>query len=144
MWVLWLQLLHLVVSHDHVGRHIATISDNVCEYPINCLHLISHLPCFAHTHTHTHTHARTHAHTHKTHTYNCSLKNMIAVTYHVWLAVVLIVSTDRQATIDVLCSFSGVYRLKRQFLLLSRVSLRPLHMFGFMREGACLPRKRHI
>ena len=31
-----------MVSHDHVGGHIATISGKLWEYHINCMHLISH------------------------------------------------------------------------------------------------------
>ena len=35
----------------------------------------------------------------------------IAIINHVWLAVMLIVAAERQATIGVLCSLSGVYRV---------------------------------
>ena len=31
-----------MVSHDHVGGHVATISGNLWEYYFNCLHLISY------------------------------------------------------------------------------------------------------
>ena len=37
-----------MVSHDHVGRHIATISGNLLKYHIYYLHLISHPYRFAH------------------------------------------------------------------------------------------------
>ena len=42
--------------------------------------------------------------------YNCGLDNGIAVVYHVWLAVELIVAADRHATIAFVCSLLGVTR----------------------------------
>ena len=44
------------------------------------------------------------------HMYNCGLNNIIVVTYHIRL--VLIIAAYRQVTIYVLCSLSGVYRVK--------------------------------
>ena len=29
MWLVWLQMLYLMVSHNHFGLHIATISGNL-------------------------------------------------------------------------------------------------------------------
>ena len=48
MWLLWLQLLNLMMLHDHVGRHIATVSGTLWKNHINCLHLILYPPSFAH------------------------------------------------------------------------------------------------
>ena len=44
----------------------------------------------------------------------------IAVICHVWLAVVLIVAADRQTTIDVVCSISGVYRVSAALSAVNR------------------------
>ena len=81
-----------MVSHDHVGGHIATIrvilTASIYFYATNtfssfCLHI-----------------------------YNCVLNNCITGVYHVWLTVVLIVAADRKSSIAVLCGLSGVNRLR--------------------------------
>ena len=78
--------------------------------------------------------------------YNCGLNNIIAVTYHIRLAVVLIIAAYRQVTIYVLCSLSGVYRVKVAISAVSMgITTASAYVWIFFFGGlASLPRKHHI
>ena len=75
--------------------------------------------------------------------YNSGLNNIIAVTYHVWFAVVLIITAYRQVTIDVLCSLSGVYGVKMAISAVIK-GITTASAYVWICGGACLPRKHHI
>ena len=61
----------------------------------------------------------------------------IAVICHVWLAVVLIVASNRHTTIDVLCSMSDVYRVSAELSAVVRV-ITTDNAYVWIHEGGLL------
>ena len=75
--------------------------------------------------------------------YNCGLNNIIAVTYHIRL--VLIIAAYRQVTIYVLCSLSCVYRVKVAIsAVIKGITMASAYVSNFFGGLASLPKKHHI